>query len=140
MENYNSATALKRHGHILTALSDLPNSIREKPAAKKLPTPDSVDRTDAAGVQREAGDQINCYMLCTLVSKSAKRIKISAERAGVFLPMTLVTRSVLRSYRLAAKDKDGPLATSNPDIKDLANLNQKILASLLKQRKDPPKA
>jgi hypothetical protein len=46
---------------------------------------------------------------------------------GETLPMTVIVRSVLQSYRLAAKDKDGPLARAEPDIAGLQSLNARIL-------------
>jgi hypothetical protein len=134
MENYNSATAIKRNGSIIAALSDFPNGVMD--AKKRTPLlPISSDEINPKVlVQREAGDQINLYALCTLVSKSAKRIKANAEKRGLFMPMTFVTRAVLHSYRIAAKDKDGPLSTSPPDMKELGELNGRILANLLKQK------
>jgi len=77
--------------------------------------------------QREAGDQVNGFLLCTLVSESAKRIKASAERAGESLPMTMIVRGVLRSYRLAAKDRNGPLSEPELDMAGLRVLNEKVL-------------
>jgi hypothetical protein len=133
MDNYQSATAIKKNSAIITALSDFPNNLIEAKAGKKQAPIPSEESLQEALLQREAGDQINSFMLCVLVSKSAKRIKAGAEAKGVFLPMTRVVRSVLRSYRLVAKDKNGPLSTSNPDINELGSLNKKILVSLLKQ-------
>ena len=133
MENYQSATAIKKNSAIITALSAFPNNVIETKTAKPQTLVPSEESLQEAPLQREAGDQINSFMLCVLVSKSAKRIKAGAEMKGVFLPMTRVVRSVLRSYRLVAKDKNGPLSTSNPDINELGSLNKKILVSLLKQ-------
>ena len=76
---------------------------------------------------REAGDQVNRFLLCTLVSESAKRIKMSAEKSGASLPMTTVVRGVLQAYRLAARDKYGPLAEPDLDITGLMSLNEKVL-------------
>jgi hypothetical protein len=83
--------------------------------------------TKTSDVQREAGDQVNRFLLCALVSESAKRIKVSAEKAGAILPMTMVVRGVLRSYRLAAKDRNGPLTEPELDIAGLRRLNEKVL-------------
>jgi hypothetical protein len=140
MENYNTVTALEQHDSIITALSDFPNSVmktkvrKEKAtdAAKKQTADASVETSQKAAVQREAGDHLNVFMLCTLVNKSAKQIKARAEMKGAFLPMTSVLRKVLSAYRLAAKDKNGPLATSNPDMNGLADLNRQILRTLTK--------
>jgi hypothetical protein len=70
---------------------------------------------------------VNRFLLCVLVSESAKRIKASAEKSGESLPMTMVVRGVLRAYRLAAKDKYGPLAEPDLDITGLMSLNEKVL-------------
>jgi len=70
---------------------------------------------------------VNGFLLCTLISESAKRIKMSAERAGESLPMTMIVRAVLRSYRIAAKDKYGPLSDPELDIEGITLLNDKVL-------------
>ena len=83
------------------------------------------DRLDA----RESGDQVNRFLLCALVAESSKHIKASAQRAGESLPMTKIVRGVLRSYRLAAMDKSGPLSGSELDMPGLNRLNKQVLAS-----------
>ena len=140
MDNYNSTTALKQHDSIITALADFSNTVvKTKSRKEQLPTTAkeqaaaaSQETSQKAVVQRETGDHLNVFMLCTMVNKSAKQIKASAERKGAYLPMTHVLRRVLSAYRLAAKDKTGPLASSNPDINGLADLNKQILQALLK--------
>lgn len=87
----------------------------------------STQRTNNSFAEREAGDQVNGFLLCTLVSESAKRIKATAERSGESLPMTMIVRAVLRSYRIAAKDKHGPLSDPELDIAGLRLLNEKVL-------------
>lgn len=77
--------------------------------------------------ERDAGDQVNRFLLCTLVSESSKRIKASAERAGESMPLATIVRGVLRAYRVAAADKDGPLAGPDLDIVGLKRLNEKVL-------------
>lgn len=83
--------------------------------------------TEAPANRREAGDQVNRFLLCALVSESAKSIKEKAGKIGESLPMTMIVRGVLRSYRLAAKDINGPLAKPEPDIAGLRILNEKVL-------------
>ena len=78
-------------------------------------------------VERDAGDQVNRFLLCTLVSESSKRIKASAERAGESMPLATIVRGVLRAYRVAAADKEGPLAGPELDIIGLKRLNEKVL-------------
>jgi hypothetical protein len=77
--------------------------------------------------QRECGDQVNRFLLCKLVNDASKHIKASAERAGETLPMTMIVRGVLRSFRLAAMDKDGPLTGSVLDVPALTSLNSRVL-------------
>jgi len=76
---------------------------------------------------REAGDQVNRFLLCALVKESSRLIKESARRDGNSLPMSMIVRGVLRSYRLAAMDKDGPLSGSAIDMTGLQRLNTRVL-------------
>jgi hypothetical protein len=76
---------------------------------------------------RREGDQINRFLLCALVNESSRQIKRSAQKAGATLPMTMIVRGVLRSYRLAATDEYGPLAGPGFDISGLRRLNDGIL-------------
>lgn len=135
MENYNTETAMEKNGSIVKALADFPNSVVKTKKGSQPPAMAAKETNLPAGVQREAGDHLNSFMLCTLVNKTAKRIKMSAERQGASLAMTSVLRKVLGAYRHAAKDKDGPLSTSNPDINQLRALNKEIFLSLMKQGK-----
>jgi hypothetical protein len=132
MENYNSATAMEKNVSIIKALADFPNSLMKTKNRKKQLPEVANGANMKAGIQREAGDHLNVFMLCTLVNKSAKQIKAGAEKRGAYLPMTSVLRKVLSAYRLAAKDKRGPLASSNPDVEGLADLNKQILRNLTK--------
>lgn len=84
---------------------------------------------ETSRVERDAGDQVNRFLLCTLVSESSKRIKASAERAGELMPLATIVRGVLRAYRVAAAEKDGPLAGPELDIVGLKRLNEKVLKS-----------
>ncbi len=84
---------------------------------------------EAVRPQREIGDQINRFMLCVLISKSAKRLKARAENIGVSLPMSTITRSLQQAYQLAAKDENGPFAESKPNLAALMKLNEKVLKS-----------
>ncbi|SRR5258708_38802574 len=77
--------------------------------------------------RRECGDEVNRFLLCKLVNDASKEIKASAERSGETLPMTMIVRGVLRSFRLAAMDKDGPLTGSVLDVPALTSLNSRIL-------------
>ena len=86
-----------------------------------------VEAADASRHERDAGDQVNRFLLCTLVSESSKRIKASAERAGESMPLAMIVRGVLRAYRLAASEKDGPLAGPELDVTGVAKLNDTVL-------------
>jgi hypothetical protein len=70
---------------------------------------------------------VNRFLLCKLVNDASKEIKANAERSGETLPMTMIVRGVLRSFRLAAMDKDGPLTGSVLDIPALTSLNSRVL-------------
>lgn len=87
------------------------------------PSPDGKDHS----FQRESGDQVNRFLLCALIAESAKQIKARANRAGEALPMATVVRGVMRSYRQAARDKDGPLSQTELDVTGLKKLNDKVL-------------
>ena len=106
-----------------TERDDVTRKLDTRGAARSPnPLADVVDR-------RECGDQVNRFLLCKLVNDAAKHIKANAERAGETLPMTMIVRSVLRSFRLAAMDKDGPLNGSVLDVPALTSLNSKVLQS-----------
>jgi len=83
--------------------------------------------TKSPHTERQAGDQLNRFLLCALVNESSRQIKVSAQKAGATLPMTIIVRGVLRSYRLAATDESGPLAGRTFDISDLRRLNEGVL-------------
>jgi hypothetical protein len=118
---------------IVTALGAFPASLM-KPAVLTKPAATSPTEIKITSVtQREAGDQVNGFLLCTLVSESAKRIKARANRSGVSLPMTMITRCVLRTYHLAAKDHFGPFAKAALDVAALLSLDGKILKDVLAQ-------
>ena len=99
----------------------------EKPAVEGKSSAVKSQVAMAPRIERETGDQVNRFLLCALVSESSKSIKASAEKAGESLPMSMIVRGVLRSYRLAAKDKYGPLADAEFDIAGLRLLNEEIL-------------
>ena len=108
-------------------LVELPEGAFEAHAAeRRSPTPQS-QMTSVSSIQRETGDHVNRFLLCTLVSESSKSIKASSEKAGESLPMAMIVRGVLRSYRMAAKDNDGPLAEAELDIAGIRMLNKKVL-------------
>jgi hypothetical protein len=118
-----SSTVLVDQGQRRTAMISSNSSSGVRGLKKQA----GIQRTNNSFAEREAGDQVNGFLLCTLVSESAKRIKASAERSGESLPMTMIVRAVLRSYRIAAKDKHGPLSDPELDIAGLRLLNEKVL-------------
>lgn len=114
-------------GEIATLLPDPQSGVVDEQAVKQQ-APDLPGRAvNVSRIQREAGDQVNRFLLCTLVSKSAKLISRSAAAAGETVPMTIIVRGVLRSYRLAATDRYGALADTEPDFAGLRSLNAKVL-------------
>jgi hypothetical protein len=104
--------------------ADASNRARGSKAGEKQIRGEAADNHRS---ERDAGDQVNRFLLCTLVSESSKRIKASAERAGESMPLAMIVRGVLRAYRVAAADKEGPLAGPDLDIPGLATLNDKVL-------------
>jgi hypothetical protein len=120
-------TALSKDGPGHSTLSDFSNSAIETRAPENQALESTGRMMEAPGRIRESGDQVNRFLLCALVGESAKRIKVRAGEMGESLPMTMIVRSVLRSYRLAAQNEDGPLARAEPDIAGLQDLNVKIL-------------
>jgi hypothetical protein len=107
--------------------ADVSNRPRVARTGEKQAPAARVEAADSSRSERDAGDQVNRFLLCTLVSESSKRIKASAERAGESMPLAMIVRGVLRAYRVAAADKDGPLAGPELDISGLARLNDKVL-------------
>ena len=81
----------------------------------------------AVEVVRETDDEINRFLLCVLVSKSAKQIKERAMNSGEQLPTTTTVRSVLRSYKLAAKENPGLFAGPDVHAPSFRRLNGRIL-------------
>lgn len=107
--------------------ADVSSRARAPKAGEKQASAGRGEAGDTSRSERDAGDQVNRFLLCTLVSESSKRIKASAERAGESMPLAMIVRGVLRAYRVAAADKDGPLAGPELDISGLARLNDKVL-------------
>ena len=105
-----------------TSMTDASNRARAAKAVDKKSEVVEISRSE-----RDAGDQVNRFLLCTLVSESSKRIKASAERAGESMPLAMIVRGVLRAYRVAAAEKDGPLAGPELDVPGLTKLNDKVL-------------
>ena len=107
-----------------TSKTDPTNRARAAKAGEKQTRTEAADTSRS---ERDAGDQVNRFLLCTLVSESSKRIKASAERAGESMPLAMIVRGVLRAYRVAAAEKNGPLAGPELDVPGLAKLNDKVL-------------
>lgn len=100
---------------------DVNHHIESRASDKKTPSP---TRPGFGG--REVGDQVNRFLLCALVKESSRQLKANAGRA---FPMSAIVRGVLRSYRVAASDVDGPLAGTEVDIEQLRHLNERVLRS-----------
>jgi hypothetical protein len=60
-----------------------------------LESPSTQNRSDSASGQ--VGEHLNRFLLCTLVSRTARQIRDAAERNGERLSLLTVTREVLRS-------------------------------------------
>jgi hypothetical protein len=123
----NDSNATVNKNPVIPALAELPKAAHKAPTMKQPNLSDTV----ASRQLRETGDQVNGFMLCALVSQSAKRIKGRAERVGVSLPMSIITRSVLNAYLIAAKDHDGPFTNAQPDLVMIRSLNEQVLQEVL---------
>ncbi|MEK6323959.1 MAG: hypothetical protein AABN33_20125 [Acidobacteriota bacterium] len=115
------------NGGIAARRSDASSRARATRAGEKQALAARSEITETSRGERDAGDQVNRFLLCTLVSESSKRIKASAEKAGESMPLATIVRGVLRAYRVAAADKEGPLAGPELDIVGLKRLNEKVL-------------
>jgi hypothetical protein len=107
--------------------TDVSTRGRAPKTGEKLALTRRSEAVEPSRGERDAGDQVNRFLLCTLVSESSKRIKASAERAGESMPLAMIVRGVLRAYRVAASDKEGPLSGPDLDISGLKRLNEKVL-------------
>ncbi len=126
----NDSNVTTNNSPVIPAQPEFPKG-RVKAQSVKLPPSSSTETTDASRHTRETGDQVNGFMLCALVSQSAKRLKVRAERVGVSLPMSIITRSVLNAYLIAAKDHQGPFESAKPDLEMIRNLNEQVLQEML---------
>jgi hypothetical protein len=78
-------------------------------------------------ISNEPGEGVNRFLLCALVSKTARLVKARAERAGERLPMPAIIKSVLRSYQSAAKRSPGALAGSLLNPESLKKLLEDVM-------------
>jgi hypothetical protein len=78
-------------------------------------------------VSRGSDDEINRFLFCAVVNRSAKHISARAENAGGYLPMSVIVRGVLRSYRQAAKEQAGIFRGPKLNMTFLRELNEKVL-------------
>lgn len=101
----------------------------ETRALKRQVGPLQTQITNIPHTRRHVGDQLNRFLFCRLVNESSRQIKRSAQKTGATLPMNMIVRGVLRSYRRAAIDECGPLAGPEFDIPGLRRLNDGILRS-----------
>lgn len=84
-------------------------------------------------VSRKSGDEVNRFLLCSLVSKSAKRIKARIERQGERLPMSAIMKGVMRSYQQAAAEQPDLFAGPTINMASLANLVERIFKDEIKR-------
>jgi hypothetical protein len=115
----------ENNAHNSTATSQLSAAAVAEPAIETREPIGSDGVRISLGVSTEPGEGVNRFLLCTLVSASAKHIKVRADRIGERLPMASIIKSVLRSYQSAAKLQPGLLTGSA--------LNQAGLRSLIEQ-------
>jgi hypothetical protein len=99
---------------------DVNHHIESRASGKKN---SSSPRNIAAG-GRDDGDLVFGFLVCDLVMVSRRKFIAHAGRA---FPMSAIVRGVLRSYRVAATDIDGPLAGPTIDMEQLRHLNERVL-------------
>jgi len=111
--------------HTPADLGDFPNSRTEAQTGEKRTA--TSHKEIAICSSTEIGSQVNRFRLCGLVTELSRRIKAMAEKQGESLPMTMIVRAFLRSYRLATQDGHGPLPGSEMDVVNLKNLSHRVL-------------
>ena len=108
------------------AVTTLAETGAEKVEKDRIAEPKKKERNEKIRLpEQNIGGRVNRFLLCSIVSQSARRLKStqSSESASV----TMVGRRVLKSYMKAAMEIGGPLADSVPDIARLGALNKKIV-------------
>lgn len=77
--------------------------------------------------KRPTGDEVNRFLVCSLVMKSAEHIKSRAEDGDDRVPMTMIVRGVLRAYRQAATEDARVFMGPELNFNGLKKLNAKVL-------------
>jgi len=105
----------------------LPTSIElvESAIAEQLAVAEASIR-DAPLGPRNAGDEINRFLLCAIIRESAKQVKTTADRSGVFLPVQTIVRRLLDSYGRAAEENPGLFSGPKCNSPVLRALNEKL--------------
>jgi len=98
----------------VTTLTETVEEPRKKERHEKIRLP-----------EQNIGGKVNRFLLCSIVSQSARRLK--STQSGETASVTMVGRRVLKSYMKAAMEIGGPLADSVPDIARLGALNKRIV-------------
>lgn len=77
-----------------------------------LESPSTQNRSDGASGQ--VGEHVNRFLLCTLVSRTAREIRAAAERNGERLSLLAITRDVLRSaLRGESLEREPPVTSAS---------------------------
>jgi hypothetical protein len=106
---------------------DVQNSGLNPPARGKTEPALYRGAASASRSGEETGDEANRFLLCVLVSESAKRVKASAAKMGESLPMTMIVRALLRSCRREMQSGSRPLARPGLNLADLKGLSNGVL-------------
>jgi hypothetical protein len=96
------------------------SAITEQPAVREA----SSQHTPVA--PRNAGDEVNRFLLCALIRESARQIKTEAEKSGVGLPVQRIIRRLLDSYGRAAAESPGLLSGPKFNNAILRTLNEEL--------------
>jgi uncharacterized membrane protein YccC len=77
-----------------------------------LESPLTQSQSDGASAQ--VGEHVNRFLLCTLVSRTAREIRAAAERNGERLSLLTITRDVLRSaLRGESLGRESPVTSAS---------------------------
>jgi len=105
------------NNHTIVELLPIPGSAIE---VQEVKAPALILRDEAGGTARAprpASDRVNRFLLCGLVFDAVRKVKASAERSEVRLPVAEITRKVLRSYLLAAEETRPPAQPESLGLK-----------------------
>jgi hypothetical protein len=91
--------------------------------------PATVHEASVPGIPlapRNAGDEVNRFLLCALIRESSRQIRTAANTSGVCLPFQRIIRRLMDSYSRAAGENPGLLSGPTFNSSTLRRLNEKV--------------